>query len=129
VVRDLDPQLLGALLAMAGGSFVYIAASDLIPNPTQPAACRRALRWSHGILTAVLAGMATHSTNLPEQLKTRDFNARRGENLFHRDMQDIQDKPISPFGFLNLKALDFGFHPVHPVYPCKFCFKVLPDPV
>jgi len=32
LVRDLSPELLGALLAIAGGSFIYIAASDLVPE-------------------------------------------------------------------------------------------------
>lgn len=61
VVRDLDPQLLGALLAMAGGSFVYIAASDLIPESHRSRGLPASLALVAGILTAVLAGLATHA--------------------------------------------------------------------
>lgn len=61
LVRDLDPQLLGALLAMAGGSFVYIAASDLIPESHRSRGLPASLALVAGILTAVLAGMATHA--------------------------------------------------------------------
>ena len=61
VVRDLDPQLLGALLAMAGGSFVYIAASDLIPESHRSRGLPASIALVAGILTAVLAGLATHS--------------------------------------------------------------------
>jgi ZIP family zinc transporter/zinc and cadmium transporter len=60
VVRDLDPQLLGALLAMAGGSFVYIAASDLIPESHRSRGLPASIALVAGILTAVLAGLATH---------------------------------------------------------------------
>ena len=60
IVRDLDPQLLGALLAMAGGSFVYIAASDLIPESHRSRGLPATIALIAGILTAVVAGMATH---------------------------------------------------------------------
>ena len=60
-VRDLDPQVLGALLAMAGGSFIYIAASDLIPESHRSRGLPASLALVAGILTAVLAGMAAHS--------------------------------------------------------------------
>lgn len=61
VVRDLSPQLLGALLAMAGGSFVYIAASDLIPESHRSRGLPASIALVAGILTAVLAGMVTHA--------------------------------------------------------------------
>ena len=61
LVRNLDPQLLGAVLAMAGGSFVYIAASDLIPESHRSRGLPASLALIAGILTAVLAGLATHS--------------------------------------------------------------------
>lgn len=60
-VRDLAPQWLGALLAMAGGSFVYIAASDLIPESHRSRGLPASIALVAGILTAVLAGMATHA--------------------------------------------------------------------
>ena len=60
VVRDLDPQLLGALLAMAGGSFVYIAASDLIPESHRSRGLPASFALVAGILTAVAAGLFTH---------------------------------------------------------------------
>lgn len=61
LVRDLSPELLGALLAMAGGSFVYIAASDLIPESHRSRGLPASFALVAGILTAVLAGMATHA--------------------------------------------------------------------
>jgi ZIP family zinc transporter/zinc and cadmium transporter len=60
VVRDLDPQLLGALLAMAGGSFVYIAASDLIPESHRSRGFPASIALVAGILTAVAAGLGAH---------------------------------------------------------------------
>lgn len=61
LVKDLDPQLLGAMLAMAGGSFVYIAASDLIPESHRSRGLPASIALVAGILTAVLAGMATQA--------------------------------------------------------------------
>ncbi|NJC88061.1 MAG: ZIP family metal transporter [Desulfuromonas sp.] len=61
LVRDLAPRWLGALLAMAGGSFVYIAASDLIPESHRSRGLPASLALVAGVLTAVLAGLATHA--------------------------------------------------------------------
>jgi ZIP family zinc transporter/zinc and cadmium transporter len=61
MVRDLTPSLLGALLAMAGGSFVYIAASDLIPESHRSRGLPATLALIAGILTAVLAGLGAHA--------------------------------------------------------------------
>jgi ZIP family zinc transporter/zinc and cadmium transporter len=60
LVRDIPPQMLGALLAMAGGSFVYIAASDLIPESHRSRGLPASIALVAGILTAVAAGLFTH---------------------------------------------------------------------
>jgi ZIP family zinc transporter/zinc and cadmium transporter len=60
LVRGLDPALLGALLATAGGSFVYIAASDLIPESHRSRGLPATLALCLGIAIAVAAGLFAH---------------------------------------------------------------------
>lgn len=60
LVHDLAPQTLGALLAMAGGSFIYIAASDLIPESHRSRGLPASLALCGGILLAWLAGLLAH---------------------------------------------------------------------
>lgn len=60
MVRHLDPQLLGALMAFAAGSFIYIAASDLIPESHRARGFKGSLALCGGILTAAVAGWLTH---------------------------------------------------------------------
>lgn len=60
LVGDLSPQVLGALLAMAGGSFVYIAASDLIPESHRSRGLPATVALVGGILTAIVAGLFAH---------------------------------------------------------------------
>ncbi|MDH3999602.1 MAG: ZIP family metal transporter, partial [Desulfuromonadales bacterium] len=54
LVRNLSPEWLGALLAMAGGSFVYIAASDLIPESHRSRGFSASLALCVGVLIAWL---------------------------------------------------------------------------
>jgi ZIP family zinc transporter/zinc and cadmium transporter len=61
LVRGLTPTVLGALLATAGGSFVYIAASDLIPESHRSRGLPATVALCLGILVAVAAGAFTHS--------------------------------------------------------------------
>jgi ZIP family zinc transporter/zinc and cadmium transporter len=61
LVRNLDPELLGSMLAVAGGSFVYIAASDLIPESHRSRGLPASMALCMGILVAVAAGMTTHA--------------------------------------------------------------------
>ncbi len=61
LVSGLAPEVLGALLAVAGGSFVYIAASDLIPESHRSRGLPATLALCLGILVAVVAGMSAHS--------------------------------------------------------------------
>ena len=60
LVRNLDPSLLGSMLAVAGGSFVYIAASDLIPESHRSRGLPASMALCLGILVAVAAGMTAH---------------------------------------------------------------------
>ena len=60
LVHDLSPGLLGGLLALAGGSFVYIAASDLIPESHRSRGLQASLALCAGLLVAWLAGLAAH---------------------------------------------------------------------
>jgi len=60
LVHNISPELLGALLATAGGSFVYIAASDLIPESHRSRGLSASLALCGGILVAWLAGQLAH---------------------------------------------------------------------
>jgi ZIP family zinc transporter/zinc and cadmium transporter len=60
LVRAVHPELLGALMAMAAGSFIYIAASDLIPESHRARGWKGSLALAIGILTAVGAGLIAH---------------------------------------------------------------------
>jgi ZIP family zinc transporter/zinc and cadmium transporter len=63
LVREIDPSSLGILLALAAGSFIYIGASDLIPESHRARGITGSLSLCGGILTAFLAGMLTHGTH------------------------------------------------------------------
>ena len=60
LVNDLSRQLLGDLLAVAGGSFIYIAASDLIPESHRSRGLSATIALCGGILLAWLAGHLAH---------------------------------------------------------------------
>ncbi len=60
LVHNISTQLLGALLAMAGGSFVYIAASDLIPESHRSRGFSASLALCGGLTVAWLAGLMAH---------------------------------------------------------------------
>jgi ZIP family zinc transporter/zinc and cadmium transporter len=60
LVSDLSEPLLGDLLAVAGGSFIYIAASDLIPESHRSRGLSATLALCGGILLAWLAGYLAH---------------------------------------------------------------------
>ena len=55
-----SPPLLGALLAIAAGSFIYVAASDLIPESHRARGFPGSLALLGGIGTALLAGWVAH---------------------------------------------------------------------
>ena len=61
LVRDLSPEFLGALLAIAGGSFIYIAASDLVPESHRSRGLPASIALCLGILVAMAAGLFTHA--------------------------------------------------------------------
>jgi ZIP family zinc transporter/zinc and cadmium transporter len=60
LARQVDPSFLGALMALAAGSFVYIAASDLIPESHRARGLAGSLSLCGGILTAAAAGWIAH---------------------------------------------------------------------
>jgi zinc and cadmium transporter len=60
MVSNLTKPLLGDLLAAAGGSFIYIAASDLIPESHRSRGLSATLALCGGILVAWLAGLLGH---------------------------------------------------------------------
>jgi len=60
LVQHLTAGVLGALMAFAAGSFVYIAASDLIPESHRARGFRGSLALCGGILTAAIAGWLAH---------------------------------------------------------------------
>lgn len=60
LVNDLSQTVLGALLAIAGGSFIYIAASDLIPESHRTRGFSATFALCLGILLAWLAGLLAH---------------------------------------------------------------------
>jgi ZIP family zinc transporter/zinc and cadmium transporter len=60
LVHHLAPGILGALMAFAAGSFVYIAASDLIPESHRARGLKGSLALCGGILTAAIAGWVAH---------------------------------------------------------------------
>jgi zinc and cadmium transporter len=59
-ISSLSRPLLGDLLAAAGGSFIYIAASDLIPESHRSRGLSATLALIGGILLAWLAGVLSH---------------------------------------------------------------------
>lgn len=60
LVNNLSESLLGALLAVAGGSFIYIAASDLIPESHRSRGLSASLALCIGILFAWGIGFLDH---------------------------------------------------------------------
>jgi zinc and cadmium transporter len=60
LVNNLSESLLGALLAVAGGSFIYIAASDLIPESHRSRGLSASLALCVGILFAWGIGLLAH---------------------------------------------------------------------
>lgn len=60
LVRDISPGLLGALLASAGGSFIYIAASDLVPESHRSRGLAATFALCAGLTVAWLAGQLAH---------------------------------------------------------------------
>ena len=60
LVNNLSESLLGALLATAGGSFIYIAASDLIPESHRSRGLSASLALCLGILFAWGIGLLAH---------------------------------------------------------------------
>jgi len=60
LVSNLSESLLGALLATAGGSFIYIAASDLIPESHRSRGLSASLALCLGILFAWGIGFLVH---------------------------------------------------------------------
>jgi zinc and cadmium transporter len=60
LVNNLSRPLLGDLLAVAGGSFIYIAASDLIPESHRSRGLSATLALCGGILLAWMAGHLAH---------------------------------------------------------------------
>jgi len=60
LVRDIELSSLGNLMALAGGSFIYIAASDLIPESHRVRGLRGSLFLCAGILSAYAAGVLAH---------------------------------------------------------------------
>jgi len=59
-IGALSPQGIGLLLAFATGSFIYIAASDLIPESHRARGWQGTLALCAGILTGVIAGIGPH---------------------------------------------------------------------
>ena len=60
LVNNLSQLTLGALLATAGGSFIYIAASDLIPESHRSRGFAATIALCGGITLAWLAGLLAH---------------------------------------------------------------------
>ncbi len=60
LVNNLSESVLGALLAGAGGSFVYIAASDLIPESHRSRGVSATVALCFGVLIAWVAGHLAH---------------------------------------------------------------------
>jgi ZIP family zinc transporter/zinc and cadmium transporter len=60
LVHDISEETLGMLLAMAAGSFVYIAASDLIPESHRSRGLPASVALCGGVLLAWLAGLIAH---------------------------------------------------------------------
>jgi len=59
-VQQLAPDILGNLMAFAAGSFIYIAASDLIPESHRARGFKGSLALCGGILTAMAASWLAH---------------------------------------------------------------------
>lgn len=60
LVHEVATGTLGLLMAFATGSFIYIAASDLIPESHRARGIKGSAALCLGIAVAVLAGMAAH---------------------------------------------------------------------
>lgn len=60
LVDQVAPSILGILMALAAGSFVYIAASDLIPESHRSRGLAGSVALCGGIATAILAGAFAH---------------------------------------------------------------------
>ena len=60
LVNNLSMPVLGNLLAVAGGSFIYIAASDLIPESHRSRGLSATIALCCGILVAWTAGHLSH---------------------------------------------------------------------
>ncbi len=60
LLRRMDPDFLGIMMALAAGSFIYIAASDLIPESHRVRGIKGSLALCGGILTALAVGWFAH---------------------------------------------------------------------
>ncbi len=60
LLHQLNHEFLGIIMALAAGSFIYIAASDLIPESHRVRGLRGSLALCGGILTAVAVGWIAH---------------------------------------------------------------------
>lgn len=60
LIREISTGFLGLLLAFATGSFIYIAASDLIPESHRARGWKGTMALCAGILTGILAGFVSH---------------------------------------------------------------------
>lgn len=60
ILSNIHPSRLGVLMALAAGSFIYIAASDLIPESHRAKGLKGSLSLCGGILVAILAGLIAH---------------------------------------------------------------------
>ena len=54
-LRDAAPSVLGAILAAAGGSFLYVGAADLLPEGQASAPGRNTLAFMLGVIVMVAA--------------------------------------------------------------------------
>jgi ZIP family zinc transporter/zinc and cadmium transporter len=59
--EDFGPSHAEKLLAIAGGSFIYIAASDLVPESHRSRGLPASIALCLGVLVAMAAGMFTHA--------------------------------------------------------------------
>jgi len=60
LIREANISSLGNFMALAAGSFIYIAASDLIPESHRIRGVKGSLSLCAGVLTAYIAGILAH---------------------------------------------------------------------
>ncbi len=60
LLRNVSHPVLGALMALAAGSFIYIAASDLIPESHRTRGLKGSVSLCGGILSAIAVGFISH---------------------------------------------------------------------